>query len=982
MKSNNGVANVRYIAARTPLMPTHVIVDIFESQDPIFALRHELQTNPLMRQCIMVASPSLGEAMRTWLSGREPRNKNTALRLLAYASRMAYRATPLGICAGIGFVSPGELTTANLQTQRRRSVTRPDMGLIGDLSERIEAGENRSDVCYVTNEAVLERGGRLFITNTRLLGPGQTSSRQRSATLRNTEAASFVREIARDPIPYGAIVGRLADRFEARRDESEKLVDALIEARVLLSELTLSPIGDPVNAFQEKCRTIAPQMFADLSDALAQAAELDAQPMHERSDEAYDQALRKFSSMSPSVNTPVQIDMHAPLDGTLGRNVLRDVELMASYMVRMGAVTDLASYRERFIARFEGLERMVSLLELVDDNLGLGAPVRLEERPRSTEARSQFVMQLAQESLINGVGEVVLKPKDVEKLLYAPDPQSDPDTIELGFQVAASSTEAINTGSYLVVPSSYGGIMQAGRSLGRFMHLFGERDVECIHALSHEIEDGGHITAEIVYPPSPARLYNVAIRPRVYHSEIQIGLRDSSAPHRIPLDDLWVGIDNNRFFLWSKSHECRVQAVESHVLNTGRNAPNLCRLLACISADGKTTMRGFDWGPASVLRTLPRIRCGRIVLSLQRWRIPIGDLGDSIESARKAVSCWRTTWAMPRHVHLRQSDNRLFLDLDSSVTPSLLLDQVSKQSHEFEFIEALPGPSDVWMRGKDGGHVAEFVCAMVLPKGPQAITSAKARPIETYRSRWAPGSEWVYAKLYVPVHAADDLLVRNVSPLVEDLRRKLSVDRWFFVRYDDAMGFHVRLRLHSDSSNATALRESFLFAAEQWFRDDRITRYVLDTYDPEYERYGGVENLEATERFFTYDSDTCLALLKSLSYDDDARVAAAVESFLKWLLTDRTLLERALVVFEKTGRQKIAKADREALRKLRDLSVDESEHSGLPDLLRTTNADSLAAFFHMHCNRLEVQGESETRAGALLRAAVLAIVRKHEAAMV
>ena len=93
-------------------------------------------------------------------------------------------------------------------------------------------------------------------------------------------------------------------------------------------------------------------------------------------------------------------------------------------------------------------------------------------------------------------------------------------------------------------------------------------------------------------------MYNVTIRPAFFDALIPIGVGEASDGETVASDDLWVGIDGQRFFLWSLSRGRRVIPRESHLLNTAQGAPNLCKFLALVDSDGHRSLQGFDWGAA------------------------------------------------------------------------------------------------------------------------------------------------------------------------------------------------------------------------------------------------------------------------------------------------------------------------------------------------------------------------------------------------
>lgn len=65
------------------------------------------------------------------------------------------------------------------------------------------------------------------------------------------------------------------------------------------------------------------------------------------------------------------------------------------------------------------------------------------------------------------------------------------------------------------------------------------------------------------------------------------------------------------------------------------------------------------------------------------------------------------------------------------------------------------------------------------------------------RRKFIPGSEWVYCKIYAGEHQIDTLLGTVVYDLVGGLKSEGRIDKWFFIRYRDESGFHLRLRLHA-----------------------------------------------------------------------------------------------------------------------------------------------------------------------------------------
>ncbi|MBC7975393.1 MAG: lanthionine biosynthesis protein, partial [Myxococcales bacterium] len=164
---------------------------------------------------------------------------------------------------------------------------------------------------------------------------------------------------------------------------------------------------------------------------------------------------------------------------------------------------------------------------------------------------------------------------------------------------------------------------------------------------------------------------------------------------------------------------------------------------------------------------------------------------------------------------------------------------------------------------------------------PAARPASPRTPGVAIRRSFAPGSEWLYAKLYTGTATADQLLTEAIAPLVQD------APAWFFLRYSDPH-WHVRLRIHGAPAWLYGEVMPRLAEVTQPMLDDgRMWRLQLDTYEREIERYGGPAGIELAERLFRADSACVVDLLGMLAGDAgiDARWRLAVRG-LDQLLDD------------------------------------------------------------------------------------------------
>jgi hypothetical protein len=668
-----------------------------------------------------------------------------------------------------------------------------------------------------------------------------------------------------------------------------------------------------------------------------------------------------FAAVLPeATSTPIQTDLAVAFSGTLGTGVLRDVELFTDYAARMGNRTTMQRLHDSFLERYEGVERMVPLLELVDENLGIPIPEAPNRSDRDVTARDALLFRIAGDAARTCAQEVVLDEATMDAIA-PPLPPDEPvfASSEVGFAIAAASAQAVEAGDYLVVPGGYRFSDGANKSLGRFAHTFDPGTIECMRTIARQSETPGTIVAEFVFAPREDRAFNVVTRPSLCDVELRIGVGQAAAEATLPVDDLWIGIENGRFFLWSQALQSRIDVQETHAFATAFRAPDICRLLTYLRYDGARTLDEFDWGAADGSTYLPRVRIGRIVLSLRRWKFAAAGFDLALE---------RTRWNIPRFVHLAEDDRRMLLDLDSPIAAALIADQTGQRPY-LTFKEALPLPETEWVRGTGGAHATEFVAQAIRAHKP-ARTALATPSISTNRVTYGPGSKWIYAKLYCGRQTTGHLLQTRVEPLVAVLKADAAIDRWFFVRYGDPHS-HLRLRFRAMPGRESDVREAVCAASESWLQDGTLSRVAFETYSPEYERYGGAAAIEASEAFFTADSDAALDVLRAGSRSTDGIVAAAAASFDGYLQSE-DMTSIVLSALGDLAKQKLPAADREVLKAMSPAPATGAALAAFDAALGDVGIEKrLCDLIHMHCNRLGVDYEAETRVYGLLRAMAL-----------
>ena len=839
---------------------------------------------PLVQEALLTGSPDLFQAVPRWQ--RNPESKKgraTQAKLLRYFIRMATRPTPFGLFAGValGDVGP-EMNVRIGARERNRKRTRPDMQwllhIVRSLEERPKV---TTHLRFFTNPATFTSGGRLYLPHLDAYGQAEPD---KTVSMRATPVVKRVMELARYGVTPDILMQQLSvERPNATDEQIKGLVDALREHGVLQSNLRPPLTGEDAIRYLlgqiegvPDCNDVQEQ----LQTVLALAEVYDEQPIGQGVD-AF-QALYEATVVPDSkIHSTLEVDVAIALEAhTFSKEVAVELARAAEILLRIATHNSqflhLTVYRREFIERY-GEGREVPILELLDEDIGLGPPPDYQHPSRIGESpviqspqyslRDRALLELAARSPGDWQREIELDETTLEQLQVHNSWQEEvPDSLELYAFVAARSQAELNDGNFLVIIGPRVGTNPAGRSFGRFCDIMGVEAVDAVTGLAREEErrNPGRIFAELVYLPTSGHAANVIIRPAVRRYEVVVAAAPG-VPHAdtIPMNDLVVGVRDGRFYLRSVSRDVEVVITSTHLLNYF-GAPNECRFLAEVSSEGTTPVGPtFDWGAATQLPFLPRVRVGRVILHPAEWHLPteIVEIGKTQDPVQwyKVVQGWRQEWNVPRCVYLADSDNRLLLDLENPLCVADLGDECKKRrTHQgvIALQEMLPDFEEMWIEGADGRYMAEFIVPLkrrqltVLPK-PEPVKHSSVAPLERLR---LPGSDWLYAKLYSGRTRHEDLLAGPIHEFTGIALKNELIERWFFIRYADPDP-HIRLRFQGEPKR---LLSRLLPALTTWshslIENGLLRKLALDTYDREIERYGGLEGIQVAEQVFAADS--------------------------------------------------------------------------------------------------------------------------------
>jgi lantibiotic biosynthesis protein len=903
-----------FFVLRTPLLPFETLTRLSEGlaaptalDDPTCLadawardrarLREQLQAllrTPVIREAIFIASPDLDRAIDRWLTDpADPRADATERAVLRYVTRMASRPTPFGLFAGsgVGTLAGTTCLVVGARAECRRH-TRLDMDYLVVLADGLSRDPALAPVVrYTPNSSLYCSGDRWRFVETRM------QHKTRSHHLVAVEDSAALRstiERARDGAMRARLASALVDRA-ITADEADAFVGELIESQILVSDIECPVTGlEPLAHLMQLCRRgpegePAAQQLAQVAAAIdaLDSSGLGTEPARYRS---IAQRLEAFPARVDLARL-FQVDLVRPTTAaTLDRALVDEIISGADVLRRLRSGADhdeLGRFRAAFAERYE--QREVPLVDVLDEESGVGAALieggHIDASPllRGLDfpsaptpalrwsAREMFLLHRVGQALMAGDHEMALSPRDIDEMATKGAPPL-PDAYSVMATLIPPLAREAEDRSGRVLLHSVGGPSGANL-LGRFCHADPDLLAKVTaHLREEEALDPDAVFAEVVHLPE-GRLGNILLRPVLRRCEISyLGRSGASADQQIPVTDLTLRLSDDRFVLRSRRLGRRIVPRLTSAHNFTQRTLNVYRLLCLLQSEGRLAGCTWDWGALAALPFLPRVTYGRLVFARAAWRVvreEIRLLKEAPSGAAQydAVQRWRATRRLPRWVVLTDADNTLPVDLDNALAIDSLI-HLLKDRESATFIEMYPGSDELCAKGNDGHYVHELLIPCIVGAhtgdGEPALRAHRDDSLTIQRT-FAPGSEWVFAKLYSGASTADRLLSQVIGPVSKTLQAKGLIDRWFFVRYTDP-DEHLRWRLHAaGKTRPSTVQRHIERSITKALADAHVRRVVFDTYEREIERYGGAAGMEAAEEYFWADSEAIVELLDSVS---------------------------------------------------------------------------------------------------------------------
>ena len=880
------------VVIRAPLHPVTTVLDLFSAATDPGQLTDWIRTfyaEKTNAAALYIASPSLYQELSDWLSRPDlPLGSNKQLALIRYAIRSVTRSTPFGMFAGLLLAQTAESSQVTLDGLGLKPINRLDSSALVQVFNRVLTDPTlRHALRFIVNNSIYQIQDQYRYSE---FTDSSTTRHVQISSMQQDEYLDTLVSYAADYRSFTDLVEFMAQHAQVDLSEAIDYVEALIADKFLLSELEPNVTG---SLYAERLRAFLLPHSADsdwITNLLAQPFTLTGLPGTDAL-MATDNWLRGQGIESTNAQSFWQTNLwHSAYQAQLSQTRLQAIgdQLQAVGGLFNGVSPHwVDTFKERFFQRYEN--RQIPLLTALDNESGIGlgraadflsSPSPLADalygviEPVTGSPVADALDTLRQKLLYRASRQQSIEVYLTDHDLPGPSTTLPPLFSALGM-IVADSAAAIDTDCFQFVLQSL--LSNPGALLGRFCHdslplTSFVRELLSFEAAAYP----DAVLAEVVHLAG-ARSGNINVRPALRTYEIPYITPASVAEdYVISLSDLLVSVPNGKeIILVSKRLGKRVIP---H-LTTAHNVFHGDEVYQFLSGVARqaATMSGWSWKSLRNAPFLPRLRYKQLILSRAQWTIDEDFLAD-YPTAAQAWSAFRELYQLPRYLVQQAGDNELVLDTHVEVCRQMLVDQLRKNKR-IKLIEWTQPPESCWVRDTNQQPYASetilffaksSLLSPVLPDSLSVIEQigSPGNSVDALPRQFAPGSEWLYVKLYTGPQTADALLIRVLEPLLSELFTQNHLSIWFFLRYMDPE-FHIRLRVRvPDAAQSWAVMQAITETLTPYRVDGYYNKLQIDTYEREIERYG-VATIGLCEDYFFYDSQAVLSFLSLYPYADE-----------------------------------------------------------------------------------------------------------------
>lgn len=813
-----------------------VLSDVLENGKE---LRRFLKTKDKFLLSLKYANFSFYKELEAFLENEEILLKDKAQEtVFKYYLRFTYRCTPFGFFSSVG----NGAFSDHYQSPDRNEVESTFKITSGYLRDKVERfiladKSNLSRVIYFSNDTIYRsKEDSIF----------HYFERKNKAVFlskfESNEAIDFVIDKCRYGVEFGLLVKDFSKFFDVTVSDCEGFINELILNDILIDEFNITFIDqDYLSHIVEICEE--KQLKPSYDFTLLKSCVPSYKPERKKTFGFDDKKAGDLLSGHQIHPDDFFIQTFNSSDFKIESALKRDIEEAIEFLESTHEIENVPHiHLKKFASKFERAfgNGEVSIAEALDPVYGIGYP---RENADSSSELFKEVDNYGNTEAFNS--RLLINQLNITELYSKALKRGDNEII-------INTNAFIKTNKHLLKSEAYtfGTYLRGSRSeYSYYLNVVASGNINSLVGRYNHFDapievtkDRNIICADINHLTRPD-LANTLEHQNIMDYSISVITPLSAKKYSITLSDLYLRMVDGELVLFSKKLNKIVVPILGSPHNYENGSVDVYKFLCDYQFRENIPSLKWNWGELNNAVYLPRVKFKNVILSKETWNLRIAEKDLENESKFfKKFNELHSELCLPNLFEVSKGDQTITIDLSIKFSRKIFYKYSKKRFGHIRIEESF---------NKNLDNNNELILSLFNERN-SASYEFKASSIDWCTSSNRSnieflGESWIYVKVYLNYSAVSKFL-----DLFNNLAVKNKIN-FFFIRYEDAEGFHLRIRVQNDFNNYTKLFSFLNGLLIKFFKDGLIYSYKYDNYYRELDRYGP-DTIELSEAIFVQES--------------------------------------------------------------------------------------------------------------------------------
>ncbi|WOS95806.1 thiopeptide-type bacteriocin biosynthesis protein [Nosocomiicoccus massiliensis] len=458
------------------------------------------------------------------------------------------------------------------------------------------------------------------------------------------------------------------------------------------------------------------------------------------------------------------------------------------------------------------------------------------------------------------------------------------------------------------------------------------------------LQESEYLHSELDILTKNPHFNNINKNPSLYGSVINLNTWNDEEEN-LNIDDLYVGCSNRELYLWSKKHEKKVIPHVSNSASLNDRFPVIYNFLAKMGLEKHRNVTDAFITSSSNRKHTPELTYKGHIILREQWKLDSTfkyQIRQKKIDVKTAFKDWLIRWNIENeYLGLSLGESPMVYNLKNEYHLSTISKIISNNLDRISTIVFINVDSQI--------HEEDYIFEQFVlgyynaPLGQDNVKELT----NYYHDDRCYSQKWIYIKIYY-----EETSRKRIYKKIKDFIDENSIQNWHFINYRDPSE-HIRIRILPANEK---IKSKIIYFIKKLYGEHFIYKYQFEAFNPEINRYGGIENYNNILDYFSISSELAIQRICS---NDTSLEAMTLEIYYilnkHFYFSDNEILE-----LYKEFRKYDYEIYREKKRALKEnytfyepfYLLDYDFSKIISQIAKKYDSDLIKSIIHMHINRV------------------------------